>query len=304
VLVASMSPLRIATAAQTSAADSRRFDVASVKPCKDEPVTPNGQRRPEYRADSPGRVSIECITLERMIYFAYAGIGSMDNRLRNDHPNDSSRIRGGPGWVRSDKFRVEARADGAPLRTVMMGPMLRALLEDRFQLKIHREAEEIPMYALRVAKGGMKMRPIDDGGCTAVEDVRDLTREARMAINRTKPICGNFTSLGDGVNRTWILGGQTLDDFANNTLSAVLDRHVMDETGVAGHFNIQLEFGLDESIRKGVFGGAGVGVPPDGIEKGPSIFTALEEQLGLKLERTRGPHDYIVIDRVQKPEPN
>ena len=59
-----------------------------------------------------------------------------------------------------------------------------------------------------------------------------------------------------------------------------------------------------QSIRKGVFGGAGVGVPPDGIEKGPSIFTALEEQLGLKLERTRGPHDYIVIDRVQKSSPN
>ena len=125
-----------------------------------------------------------------------------------------------------------------------------------------------------------------------------------MAVNRgPKPVCGSFSSTGDGVNRTWTLGGQSLSSFAG-TLSSVLDRYVIDSTGVAGQFNIHLEFGLDESIRRGVFGGAGVGVPPAGIEKGPSIFTALEEQLGLKLERTKGPRDYLVIDRVQKPEPN
>ena len=78
----------------------------------------------------------------------------------------------------------------------------------------------------------------------------------------------------------------------------------MDKTGIGGTFNIHLEFGLDESIRTGVFGGAGVGTPPAGIEKGPSIFTALEEQLGLKLERTRGPRDFLVIDRAQRPKPD
>jgi uncharacterized protein (TIGR03435 family) len=186
----------------------------------------------------------------------------------------------------------------------MMGPMLRALLEDRFHLKIHREAEIVPMYALTVAKSGLKIQPIEAGGCTSPDAVQDLSQEARMAVNREKPICGSFSSLGDGVNRIWILGGESLEKFANSTLSAVLDRHVQDQTGVAGVFNIRLEFGLDESIRSGVFGGAGVAAPPPDIEKGPSIFTALQEQLGLKLERTKGPRDFIVIDRVQKPEPD
>ena len=125
-----------------------------------------------------------------------------------------------------------------------------------------------------------------------------------MAVNRAKPICGSYTSLGDGVNRTWILGGESFAKFANSILSGVLDRYVMDKTGIGGTFNIHLEFGLDESIRTGVFGGAGVGTPPAGIEKGPSIFTALEEQLGLKLERTRGPRDFLVIDRAQRPKPD
>src|SRR5438093_839270 len=97
---------------------------------------------PEYRVVSPGRVSIQCLTVQRIIFFAYAGIGNMNNQLRNYSPSDSTLVRGGPGWVRSDKFTIEATAEGAPDRAVMMGPMLRALLEDRFHLKIHREVEE------------------------------------------------------------------------------------------------------------------------------------------------------------------
>ena len=77
-----------------------------------------------------------------------------------------------------------------------------------------------------------------------------------------------------------------------------------DRTGVSGRFNIHLTFGLDESIRKGVFGGAGVGPAPIDIERGPSIFTALEEQLGFKLEKIRGQRQFLVIDRVQRPDPN
>src|SRR5205823_2443658 len=91
-----------------------------------------------------------------------------------------------------------------------------------------------------------------------------------------------FRSMGDGVNKNWSLGGETLSAFANSILSGVLDRHVMDKTGIPGTFNIHLEFALDESINTGVFGGGrAVDPPPGGIEKAPSIFTALEQQLGL-----------------------
>jgi uncharacterized protein (TIGR03435 family) len=229
----------------------------------------------------------------------------MNDPLLNDHPGNPTHVRGGPGWLRSDLFTIEATAEGTSDRTVMMGPMLRALLEERFQLKTHREVEEVPMYALTVAKRGLKIHPIGDDGCTSYEVAKDLSRDAFMALDQgPKPVCGNFMAVGDGANRHWSLGGESLEKFANQVLSSVLDRYVMDRTGVTGLFNIRLDFGLDDSIRAGVFGGRGVNPPPPDIEMGPSIFTALEEQLGLKLEKTKGPRGFLVIDRVERPTPN
>jgi uncharacterized protein (TIGR03435 family) len=283
---------------------SDRFDVATVKQCKSEPET-GGMRRQEWRSPSPGRVVIECIPLRRIIFFAYAGIGDLNNPLLNTNPNQPDLIRGGPGWLETDKWTIEAKAEGTPDRTVLMGAMLRALLEERFHLKTHRGTEEAPMFALAVAKGGMKIKPIGRDGCREFEETEQLSREEVMAINTgPRPICGNFTAVGDGANRTWRLGGDTLAKFANQTLSSVLDYYVLDKTGVEGRFNIVLNFGMDESIRRGVFGGAPVGGIATEIERGPSIFTALEEQLGLKLEKTRGPREFLVVDSVQRPDPN
>ena len=92
--------------------------------------------------------------------------------------------------------------------------------------------------------------------------------------------------------------------FANQILSSVLDRYVLDKTEIPGEFNIHLEFGMDESIKQGVFGGRPPGPlqdPPPGVERGPSIFTALEEQLGLKLEKTKGSREYLVVDSAARP---
>src|SRR5205823_7743005 len=136
---------------------------------------------------------------------------------------------------------IEATAEGTPDRTVMMGPMLRALLEERFQLKLHREFEEVPMYALTVAKRGLKIQPLAPGGCTSFDVAKDLPRDAVMALNLgAKPVCGSFSSTGDGVNRIWTLGDESLSKFANSTLSSVLDRYVVDKTGITGTFNIHL----------------------------------------------------------------
>jgi len=107
------------------------------------------------------------------------------------------------------------------------------------------------------------------------------------------------------VNKHWLLGGETLNRFAHITLSSVLDRFVMDRTGVSGRFNIALEFALDESIKSGVFGGGrAVDPPPAGVNKAPSIFQAVQEQLGLKLEKSRGPHEFLLIDHVERPSAN
>jgi uncharacterized protein (TIGR03435 family) len=297
------APAQAANAAPLPAS-ALKFDVASVKTCKEEPNTGN-QRRREFTV-TPGRANLDCITLERMIFFAYAGIGSMDRPLLNSHPADPAHVRGGPGWVRSEMFSIAAKAEGVSDREVMMGPMLRALLEERFQLKTHREMEEVPMYAMVVAKGGLKIQPIEPAGCTSPDAVADLAPEDRLAVSRSaKPICGGFTSLGDGVNGNWSLGGTTLSRFANSILSGVLDRYVLDKTGVTGLYNIRLQFALDESIRPHVFGGGRpADPPPPDIEKAPAIFSALEEQLGLKLEKTKAPREYLVIDRVERPSEN
>jgi bla regulator protein BlaR1 len=305
VLMITLSPLYIVARIQTPAAstDGRRFEVASVRPCNDDDFRIGNERRQETTF-SPGRITINCIPLARIIYFAYAGIGSMDNPLVNDHPGDPTHVRGGPGWISDETYYIEARAEGTPERTVMMGPMLRALLEERFKLKTHRELEDVPMYTMTVAKGGLKIKPIDEKGCVSFDAARNLSRDEMLALDRSStPVCGNFTSLGNQYKRTWRLGGITLAKFANQTLSGVLDRHVMDKTDVAGNFNIHLEFGYDDSIKQGVFGGRPAGpivTPPADVEPAPSIFTALEEQLGLRLEKTRGPREYIVIDSAQR----
>ena len=286
----------------SSPAAALKFDVASIKPCKEEPNTGN-QRRREFTV-TPGRANLDCLTLERMIYFAYAGVGSMDHPLLNSHPNDPTHVRGGPGWLRSEKFSIAAKAEGVASREVMMGPMLRTLLEERFHLKTHREKEEVSLYALMVAKGGLKIQPIEPGGCTMPG--KDLSMEEILKLDRgSAPICGNFTATGDGVNRNWSLGGTTLGRFANSILSGVLDRYVIDQTGQTGLFNIRLQFGLDQSIRPNVFGGGRpADPPPPDIEKAPAIFQALEQQLGLKLEKTKGPREFLVIDRVERPSEN
>ena len=305
LLMLTLSPLDVVARIQTPAtpADGRKFEVATVRPCNDDDFRIGNERRQET-SFSPGRITINCIPLGRIIYFAYAGIGSMDNPLINDHPGDSTHVRGGPGWIESDTYYIEARAEGTPERGVMMGPMLRALLEERFKLKTHRELEDVPMYSMTVAKGGLKIKPIDEKGCISADIARNLSRDEILGLDRSStPVCGNFTSLGDRYKRTWALGGITLARFANQTLSGVLDRHVMDQTGVGGMFNIRLEFGYDDTIKQGVFGGRPVGPipePPADITPAPSIFTALEEQLGLKLEKSRGPRGFIVIDSAER----
>jgi uncharacterized protein (TIGR03435 family) len=184
----------------------------------------------------------------------------------------------------------------------MLGAMLRSLLEDRFKLKTHRELEEEPMYALTVAKGGLKIKPIGPDGCVSPDAARNLSDEDRSAANNgATPVCGNFRSAGNEWQREIALAGITLDRFANQTLSGILDRHVMDKTGVEGTFNIKLQFSFDDSIKEGVFGGRPRGPiqePPPGESVAPLIVSALEQQLGLKLEKARGSRGFVVIDSV------
>jgi uncharacterized protein (TIGR03435 family) len=145
-----------------------------------------------------------------------------------------------------------------------------------------------------VAKGGPKIKPIGEDGCTPPEATRDIPPGERFATDSgPKPTCGSFVSKGDGVNRTIYAGGQTMAGLAN-VLSLSVDRFVIDSTGLGGRFNVRLTYGFEP----------GPNPSSSDIERGPSIFTALQEQLGLKLESTRGPREFLVVDRVQRPDPN
>jgi uncharacterized protein (TIGR03435 family) len=311
VVVTTISPLRIVAAGQAGAAApaaSEKFEVVSVKPCENEPPTPPGQRSSQggFPAMSPGRFTFECGTVERLISTAYVQNGEpLTNQAARI--GDIQWLKGVPGWVRSEKFTIEAKAEGTPDRKVMMGPMLRALLEDRFQLKVHRATDEAAMYAMTLAKGGLRIQPIGEDGCTKYDPDNPPGRdEMRRLAEGAKPVCGNMNMMHAGGQMRWSIGGTTMQNFAG-TLSAFMDRHVIDRTGIEGRFNIIVTFAPDEHIP-GPDKRPRAGPPVEPVElpppDGPTIFMALEQQLGLKLETTRAPHGFLVIDRVERPSPN
>jgi uncharacterized protein (TIGR03435 family) len=296
--VALQSPANPASAEAT--AGRQKFEAVSVKPCENEAPTPPGQRSSQggFPTTSPGHFVIECGTVERLISVAYVRFGealtNQDARI-----GDISWMKNAPSWVRSDKFTIEAKAAGTPDDSVMRGPMLRALLEDRFKLQVHRATEDAPVYALTVAKAGLKIKPMAPDGCV-VYDANNAP-DPRGALQGGKPTCGGMTMAGGPGRMLWTIGGETMQEFAH-TLSAWTDRYVIDRTGVTDTFNIRLEYAPDEHTPGPDKRGPARTEFPE--PNAPSIFQALEQQLGLRLEPTKGPQTAIVIDHVERPTPN
>jgi uncharacterized protein (TIGR03435 family) len=293
ILAAGLSSIRIVAAEpaeQTTAGAARRqFDAATIKPCQAEenPTGARGTAGGTNATFSPGRFFVPCVTTEQLIYLAYAAYGAReDERLVNDDPGTASnatKIRGGPGWVHSlrDKYQIEATAAGATERTVLMGAMLQSLLEDRFHLKLHRETEEVALYGLTVAKGGLKLKPMKEGDC-------DPNHDAPIDPNEAKPRCGSLNMAGVEGKTRWTFGGFALSGLAGQ-LSRLLGVHVIDQTGITDQFIMRLEFTREPDVAD--------------IES-TSVFTALNDQLGLKLVKTKGPRGFLVIDAIERPTPD
>ena len=275
------------------AAATPKFEVASIKPC--EPG-----HGPVGFGITPGMLKVRCLTVKALIGTAYvtnAEPGSGTIFLREA-------VTGGPTWLSSDAYDIEAKAQGNPSGTVMAGPMLRALLEDRFKLKLHHETKEIPVYELNVAKSGSKLRPLPEGSCTPFDpftiEPQGLTQdEARTAAAQR---CD--WALGANTRGQMNIRAATLNQIAAR-LSHMLaiDRPVVNRTGIAGIFDLHLEFTPGENAPNGVFRDDSAEPTPE-TSAGPSIFTALQEQLGLKLEPARGPGEFLVIDHVERPSEN
>ena len=144
--------------AQSKSADTPTWEVVSIKPCEPGPEVPG--RRSGGMGVSPKRLHVSCASLNFLIQSAYAFADDRDNLVLEVASNGTMPISGGPAWMRSDRYDIEAKAEGNPSAQRMQGPMLRALLEDRFKLKVHLEAREGRVYELTVAKSGFKLQPM------------------------------------------------------------------------------------------------------------------------------------------------
>jgi uncharacterized protein (TIGR03435 family) len=198
--------------------------------------------------------------------------------------------------------------------------MLRALLERRFGVKVHVETEQIPALKLTVAPGGLKMREgicikseVPSGGGWAAQSVAAVRRnlDAARRGETTTGRCG-MAAAPNGPNLLTVGAGVPVEPLAE-MLGEGLEVPVIDQTGIPGTalFNFVLEFALDDSVRREFreqLAAAGnelqIASDPSTVPRAPGIFTALEEQLGLKLEPVRAPRDFIVIDQAERPAPN
>lgn len=186
-------------------------------------------------------------------------------------------ISGGPEWIESAHYDIAALTPGdvRPTRDEQMS-MLRNLLADRFKLAFHRQQREFSIYELKVAKGGPKLKastapPGDPAYLISTVYPQRLVLPARNA---------------------------TMSDLASLMQRAMLDRPVVDKTGLDGRYDFELEWAPDETE----FGGE---LPPASADApSPPLFQAIQQQLGLKLEATRGPVEALVVDTAERPSPN
>lgn len=207
-------------------------------------------------------------------------------------------ISGGPGWIDSARYDVAAKADTNTAPAQVM-PMLKSLLADRFQVKVHREIKEVPVYALVVGKNGPKLESPKDGDCTSFDPA-----SPKPPAPGQKPLtyCGTIR-----MGRSSMDGAGISAEQLRSMLSGIMGRTVIDETGLKGTFNVHLRWRADQStpgcpeLREPLTSGPDAPTPDSA---GPSIFTALQEQLGLRLESGKGPVEMLVIDRAEKPSDN
>jgi bla regulator protein blaR1 len=294
------------------------FEVASIKPSD-----PDARGR-MLSLQPGGGLRVTGWTLKGLITFAY------DVR--------DFQVSGGPGWIDSTRYDIQAKAERSGDSEASSDPRsmtesqlktnadqtrqrLQRLLAERFQLAIHRETREAPVYALLIGKNGPKLKEAKQADAPNPADV------ARMDPGQVKgggevgagPV-GRVMGGGPGPAGPMMRGGRgpmgrmmmgigqlngegvTLE-FLVQALSNQLGRPVLDKTGLTGHYDFKLQWtpGPGEGPN---FGPPGPDAPPPPDPNGPSIFTAVQEQLGLRLESTKGPVEIIVVDRAEKASEN
>ena len=255
--------LLAALASQAAAGSRLTFETASIKPA------PAGETRRGARGGPGGRLEYYNMTLRTLVVVAYD----------SDTMATDGQFVGGPKWVDEDRFNILAKAEGDPGFDANRTPtryraMLQSLLADRFKLRVHTEMRSADVYALVVAdkdgKLGPQLTPYTAECYTAPPPPGTPVDPARR--------CGLGGPPGD-IRGNGVLMSQLVAGFSK---SPYIGRPVVDRTGLSGRYNLRLSW------------------TPD-ADGGPSVFTVIQEQLGLKLQPEKAPIEYLVIDDAARP---
>jgi uncharacterized protein (TIGR03435 family) len=256
LILAGFTMMAVAGWVSAQAPKKPAFEVASIRP----DVFGSHPRSIQYSAG--GRFTASNVPLRALIDEAYG--------LRD------FQVSGGPDWVNRDQFNIAAKAEGDASKG-QVRVMLQTLLAERFQLVLRQESKEVSVYTLTVGKTGPKLKEVK-------LDEDNATRGMRFGgIGR---IAGAMATMPQLV--------VMLSDIKLNG-SAILDRPVLDRTGLTGVYDFKLEWSAEEQSAD-----RATSTNP----AGPSIFTAVQEQLGLKLESTKAPVEFFVIEQAAKPTEN
>jgi uncharacterized protein (TIGR03435 family) len=274
---------------------------------------------------SPGLISVNGMPVRILIRQAYGQLQDFQ-------------LVGGPDWINSDRFDIEAKPEGGgPMSPQVLQSIFRQILEDRFALKTHKETRELPIYALILARSDGRLGPnikpaspecstmmaargrgpAPDGRGGPAPDGRGgfavgragPPPDGRGGPGRAggpgpfdfdaPPVCGQR---GGGFGRLRA-GGTTMADFAT-MISGTAQRVVIDKTGLTGYYDMALTYTpTNDQLPQGP-PPPGAPAPPPIDPDGPTFFTAIQEQLGLKLDNQRGPVEVVVIDSIQQPTEN
>jgi uncharacterized protein (TIGR03435 family) len=300
----------------------------SIRPCNRNPGGGEGVRGgggtgggngPTNQTDLE-RLFMSCQTTRQLVMAAHGNIPKAQRGTPEGHYLSHTFRIVGPAWIESELYTIEAKAERPVDRDVMSGPMLQTILEDRFKLKLRRENRDIPVIALTVAKGGPKLQPHQEGSCVDLneESFVGRPRGERNAALAGKPPCGVVQSVGLGRppspqrRKTDEVKGLTVEEFIRGLMgrsSETYQTPVVDKTGLTGKFDFKFEYGWSPEEIKSLVQGTSRGFPGQGrlesdFDTSPTLYEALEDQLGLKLEKTKGPWPHLVIEHIERPSPN
>ncbi len=289
LIAAALGLLPVVLFAQAESRPS--FDVVSVKPNR------TNQGIPLVVFQPGGRVIAGNVVVRQVILVAY---GLEDVQLVN-----------APDWIATERFVIEARtSDATPTDAIRM--MLRTMLAERFGFAAHTERRELPMLALTLARADKRLGPrlrASGAECAPIKPPEGVPMppppppppagnagaQIRIILPRDEPLrrrCGAMLAPG------WFSARSITMQELTRPLTQLMRRPVVDETGLTG------EYDLDVFFQPEGLGGALIGAPPAALTDAPGLTTALQDELGLRLESRRGPLDVLVVDRIERPTEN